>query len=536
MNNGAATTNGHAPAVRPPTLREMAVFNHMLRNEIDWRRESLAGYFGDNWDKRRDIYSECRYPKSIKAKEYKFMYERNGVAARVNDIYPDECWALEPAVYESEDTSETTAFEKAWNELTSVSEEPDGDTNLNVIHYLHRLDQVSGIGRFGLMFLGLDDGRNWAQIVPGINEKGMRSGQTAKHKLLYLRTFDETQVEIKEFQRKQNNPRNGLPLYYEIDFVDPNETNRNGSVNKNRQIVHWSRVIHFGDALKTNEVYGTPRQKSVFNWLLDFQKVIGGAGEMFYKGGFPGLFLQSYPELGQVTVDKEKTLEEVALMQEGLQRALLLTGMEANLQAPAVASPEYHIRGILNAIAIAKGIPTRIFMGSEEAKLSSTQDGLTWNKRLRRRQTRELTPNLLREFVRRLIMFGVVPRPRRVLVDWPDLNTLTDEEKATIAQKRAQALATYVSGNVEAVMEFKHFMTEVMGLSMRQAEVILAAAKKQVRLTEDPADVAMRQAMLKVTAAATNKTNTPGRGGKTTGSATKPKVAKAKARPTSRPK
>jgi hypothetical protein len=88
-----------------------------------------------------------------------------------------------------------------------------------------------------------------------------------------------------------------------------------------------------------------------------------------------------------------------------------------------------------------------------------------------------------------------------------------------------------VGGNVEAIFPLEEYLATVVGLAPELAKLIAKKAKDQVRFTEDPADVAMRQAMLKVTAAATNKTPTPGRGGLTGGQTKKPPAGKAKTRP-----
>lgn len=134
--------------------------NMDFMNNLGISRFSLAGYLEDYG--KRNIYKECGYPSkhpnTISPENYRDMYDRNGVATRAVDIYPDECWALDPEVYESEDTQDITEFEEAWKQLTSdakedISAEEDAG-RVNALHYLHRVDQISGIGRFGLLFFG----------------------------------------------------------------------------------------------------------------------------------------------------------------------------------------------------------------------------------------------------------------------------------------------------------------------------------------------------------------------------------------------
>src|SRR5262245_10472761 len=64
---------------------------------------------------RRDFNAECDYPDVIGPEQYKAMYDRE-LGARVVEVLPDECWSLDPEVYETEE-QEKTPFETAWDEL-----------------------------------------------------------------------------------------------------------------------------------------------------------------------------------------------------------------------------------------------------------------------------------------------------------------------------------------------------------------------------------------------------------------------------------
>ena len=55
---------------------------------------------------------------------------------------------------------------------------------------------------------------------------------------------------------------------------------------------------------------------------------------------------------------------------------------------------------------MAYGVPYRILVGSEEAKLASSQDKRTWNERVQKRRDNYLTPMVVRPFVDRLIALG----------------------------------------------------------------------------------------------------------------------------------
>ena len=463
-------------------------------------RQALAAAMG-GYDTCRNFYKECGYPFEISLDKYRRLYDREGVARRVVDVYPDECWAIPCEVYESEKLDETTPFEEAWAELTANAQSIDkpGEVHKpNALHYLHRVDRVSGIGHFGLLFLGLDDGLEFDQPVVGIEDDGSPSDVQANHKLLYLRTFDQTLVRIDKWVDDRRNPRFGQPEMYSIKFADPKVDGAEGTGTGRdftEKKVHWTRVIHVADNRNSSETYGTPRMQDVYNRLHDIHKVLAGSAEMFWKGGFPGLSLEVNPNLpGNVKVNQETIKEEMQEYGEGLKRWLALTGMSVKSLAPNVASPEDHLRGQLMAITLAIGVPMRVFIGSEEAKLSSTQDALTWAKRLDRRRSGYLTPMVVRPFIDRLIIYGVLPRPKSYKVYWADLNTTTEEEKAKIALAMAQAMAAYVAGNVESIITPVDFLIGFMGVSREAAENYVNNALKAERLTHDPAELELELA------------------------------------------
>jgi hypothetical protein len=64
-------------------------------------------------------------------------------------------------------------------------------------------------------------------------------------------------------------------------------------------------------------------------------------------------------------------------------------------------------------------------------------------------------------------------------VVWPDLESNTDLSKAQIASTKTQAMATYVSGNVESIMPLIHFYTKILGLSDEEAANLVEAAEEQ---------------------------------------------------------
>lgn len=431
-------------------------------------------------DPRKDINGECGYPYNPTVFMYRQFYDREGIATRVVNVYPDECWSVFPELYEDED-SNITPFEEAWNGLLN-------NPATHPWHYLHRVDGMSGIGAFGLLLLGFDDGGDLADPVPGIREDGSKDPEyTEERKLLYMRVFDQTLVQVQSYETDMSNPRYGQPLYYYVKFTDPlllSASVQPAIQDYTVRTVHWSRVIHVADNRMSSEVFGVPRQQPVLNRLFDIRKILGGSGEMFWRGAMPGWAFETPPELGtEVSMDDQSLRDQFEAWANGLQRYVALTGMTAKSLAPQVSPPTAHMEEQLRAICTTIGTPMRIFQGSESGHLASQQDAETWNRRLKRRQEEYITPQIIYPFVQRLIAVNVLPPyEKKFYVNWNDLNAMSDEQKADIALKKSQALFQYVSGKCETTIPLREFFVLVMGMSPEQADFVLKAVKSNTNL------------------------------------------------------
>lgn len=440
----------------------------LLANASLTRSSALLKLF----DERRDIDVECGYPKTITIEQYDALHQREGIAKRVVSVIPEDSWADDPIVYESEDPEEVTDFELAWNELVAQQ---------NVYHYLHRADELSGIGRFGILLLGFNDAVS--MNLPAVASEGME--------LLFMRAFAETNVVVKTREADFNNKRYGQPVLYSVQFQEESGAlssidDTTATVTRSKTLdVHWTRVIHLADNRTTSEIFGTPRMKPVFNRLLDIRKVLSGSGEMFWKGAFPGYSFEMSPEAASegVTLDADSLREEFENYSNGLQRYLAVTGLSAKSLAPQVADPTAHIETQMRYIAITLSIPYRIFLGTEEARLASSQDVKTWNKRINRRQDKYITPMVLRPLIDRLIELQVLPAPVEdagYVIEWPDLNSPTDQDKAEHSKVIAESLAKYIGGQVDTLIPPQEWMSMIMGMSVEEVRQISESAEAYI--------------------------------------------------------
>jgi len=424
-------------------------------------------------DVRRDVDAECQHPSDITIEDYVKAYTRRDISGRIVRLMPEESWVDDPEIYETDDP-EKTEFEKEWGRL---------EEEFHIYSTLQRADILSGVGRFGILIIGADDG--------GKLEDPLSLGGGSKkptRKLLYLRPFDESNVTVKTLERDSTSPRYGLPVTYEVEFAEVDSVGSDITRTGIPRLVHWSRAIHLADNRTSSDVYGEPRLKLVYNRILDLMKVSGGSAEMFWKGGFPGLSLEALPDAVKDgsfqfgDAEKTATKEQIESYQQGLQRYLALVGMSAKSLTVEVADPRPHAEIQLKLIATAMGVPWRVLIGSESAELASSQDMVTWNKRLNRRRTKYVEPFIIRPLIDRLMEASILPfiGEAGYQVSWRDLNTPSEAHVAEVAEKKSSAIAKYVQGTGDLLIEPFHFLTLVLGMTDKQAEAIVKATSEHI--------------------------------------------------------
>lgn len=433
-------------------------------------------------DPNKDLYKDCGYPQpgTITAKMYKEMYERE-VGKRVVELEPKECWKIPPCIYEVEDEDIETPFEQAWEEFIKNfggANFFDQKKGSKVYSHLYRADMVSGIGRYGILLLGFDDGQALDQPIPErvlAEEKGEVRPPSTPRKLLYMQSYDEEQALIVNLVDDPKNPRNGLPEYYNLTITNELTTTSSQSTVK----VHWSRVIHVALDRTTSEVLATPRQEAVYNRLIDLRKLYASSGEMYYRGAFPGIALQNLPGYTG-TINTEDAKEQLFNYMNSLQRWIGISGVEPKSLALQVASPKDQIECQIEAICIIKEIPLRIFKGSERGELASTTDKDSWEERVQNRRNTQVTPNLIIPFINALIISGVLPIPTEGLnVTWDMEKELNAVTQSTVVKNYSEAIATYVNSNSRSLITPHNFFTKILKMSSDEADSLIEDANNQ---------------------------------------------------------
>lgn len=484
--NGESNGNGEFMTADQAEMVEQLLLT------VNQTRTSLARQMttSDEFDPRRSIPDECGWPRTENLTvhaHYKPLYDREPVANRVVELEPRESWKRQPSIQEvrskeekgSDTLTEKTAFEKDWDNLgTSLrgGSKFQDEEGSPAWAWLKRADIQSRIGSFGLLLIGLNDGKKLEEEAETATE------------ITFLRVYDESLVSIVDYERDETNPRFGDPLAYTVMMSDP--TSRPGTSQSEppqEHRVHWTRVIHLADNRTTSEVFGIPAMLPVINPLVDIRKIRGGSAEMYWLGALPGWSWESHPALGgDVEVPDAETMKRsFEDLLNGLQRVSASSGGALKSLAPQVVDPNPQIRAQIEAICIQKGCPVRIFIGSERGELSSQQDERAWNSRMEARQDDYLTPFVIVPFVDRLIMLGVLSEPEAYSVTWPPLSIATAEQQAEMAGKITEAIVKYIQGGGDQLIIETDFLVEVIGMPRDLADKIVEAATKQLEDEED---------------------------------------------------
>lgn len=467
-------------------------FSAAVQNAYPFQRG--MGSSAANVDPRRNIYNECGFPDDawITPENMYDLYSRDPIASRVVEIWPKECWQVSPEVYESEDSKVQTPFEVAWDALgKSLVAEPGyhkQEKGSSIWEYLLRADIMCGIGRYGVILLGTNDGKDLKEpLLP--SSVGVKTGLQPL-KLTYLRVFPESLARINKRETERTSPRRGQPTEYQITLDgldDMGITSGDGTQN-----VHWTRVVHIVDNIQSNEITGEYRIKPVLNEILTCEKPAWGSGEMYWKSAAPKLSFETHPSLGgDVEVNRAHMRNQMEDVMNGLQQYWLLRGMSVKTVAGQVVDPTPYVDVPIRRICIKLGVPVPVFIGYEVGENAGTMNTEEWGDRVAQSQNGQRTPRVIAPFTNRLINMEILPiPPGGYSVFWPDITKKSEKENAQVGAIRTAALANYARSDLRKFIGPIEFMVEFMGMDEERAKTIVSSAEAKALLAQPSVDPA----------------------------------------------
>lgn len=420
-------------------------------------RINLASRLGiDTYGGDRDIYNALGYPKKLKIEDYWARYERQDIAKAIIDRPVKASWKGHIEVIETIADSDTP-FEKKWKELF---------LNLKLKSIFIRADKLTGLGRYSVILLGLNDVTKIEDFSKPVNpRKGLE--------LLYVKPISERSAKIDTFEKNPQNERFGLPLTYNIETSDGENTKTIK--------VHYTRVVHLVEDLSENEVYGTPRLKSVYNRLIDIEKIVGGDAEMFWRGARPGYVGEVDPDYQMSSDAYDDLQDQIKEFENSMRRVLINQGVKYNALAQQIADPLPHLDGQIQMISADTGIPKRILTGSERGELSSAQDKQEWITYVTSRREEQNEPMIIRPFINKLIDIKVLPESKvPYKVRWDKVFSLSDKEKVELGAKRAEAVKDYTTNGIaQELIPVDLFAEHFLAFDETQVEELMSKVDEE---------------------------------------------------------
>lgn len=417
---------------------------------------------GYQYDGDRDIYEALGYKLTLDSSDYYAQYKRQDIAKAIINKPVGATWRGDLTLLDASDAEETE-FESAWRDL---------EKRLSLRSKFARLDKLTALGHYGVLLLGFDDVADesdfFREVIPG-------------RELLYVKPLAETSSQIQYWETDTGSPRYGMPSRYQVSVILP------GGSSSRLLSVHHSRIVHVaGEDLLENEVEGAPRLEVVFNRLKDLEKIVGGSGEMFWRGARPGYQGKVNPDYNMTTETIEGLKEQISEYEHNLRRILVNEGVDLEALALQVADPTAHVEVQLQMISAVTGIPKRILTGSERGELASTEDRGNWFDMIQSRREEFAEPRIVRPFVDRCIEFGALPEPADDYgVQWASLYEQSDKEKAEVGKLRSEALKNYSSVPVnQDVIPPEAFFQLFLCLTEDQIELV-NEQRDQAILDED---------------------------------------------------
>ena len=425
----------------------------------------LAKILGQQYKGKRNIYDSLGYPQDSELNfQYYFnLYDRQDIASAIIDRPVEAAWDGLLGVSSPTDSGkEDDALQAAWLKM---------EKEFGLSFEFSRLDKLVGIGQFAILLFGFSDVKE---------QTDFKKPLTGAPKLLYINSFSEGDINITEWEINPANPRYGLPLRYTLDISSPEQP---GSKRVTGQLeVHYSRVMHVSEDSIRSNVYGTPRLKAIINRLLDLEKLLGGDAEMFWKGARPGYFGKVDKDASMSDTEWDALTDQLENYEHDLIRFLHAQGMSIESLAQQIADPASHVDIQLQAVCAKTGIPKRVFVGSERGELSSTQDEIQWRTLIKTRQRKFCESKILIPFVDMCMDYGALPRVEDYIVDWEDLFSPSEKEKAEVGQVRASALESWSKSSLNADVIPPQLVAKLfLGLDDDQLDEIEQAKEQQMK-------------------------------------------------------
>lgn len=443
------TTNGSgngAAEPRLPTSRLRAMGSALVA------RARLASRAGLSFGGKRDFYTALGYERDLTIQHYRELYERGGIARKLVDLIPTLAWTAGGAdIVEDPDPGELTEFETQAAELFA---------RVDAWPRFRRADILSRLGRYSVLLLGTSDLETQADFAQPLSKL------SGPDDILYLTPRAESHAKICSLVKKPSDPRFGLPEFYNVDLGHDEDSK--ALLSGGTQKTHWTRVVHIAGGLLDNDVYGEPALRALWNLLFNLEKLLGGGSEATWKRMNPLTLFDLSPDavLGDTPAEIEEAEEaledEIEELVHGYRSYAQATGLEVKSISQAVPNFGPNAAAIERHIAGTGNIPHRVLFGTERGELASAQDRSNLSDNVQGYRDSHCNV-VVRQFLARLIEYGALPGPVKHELVWPEMEEMSEPEKADVVSKMATANKANVDAGGGLIVAANELRNDVLG-------------------------------------------------------------------------
>src|SRR6056297_290113 len=350
------------------------------------------------------------------------MYRRNGLAHGAVHMTVDKTWETHPQLLETPADKDETPQEKA------VAE------RLRKIRFWQNMieaDRRSMVGAYSALILRIADNKLFNEPVDGKVPGGVEA-------LKEVIPAWEGQLKVSEFDNDERSETYGQPLMYQF-----NEANVAGTHNKTRSFnVHPDRVLILSES---GTVHDRSPLEPGYNALLDCEKISGAGGEGFWKNAKAAPVLKIDKDVRVSEMAKAMDVKQADLFEAisdqvddyntGIDKSLMLQGIEVAAHNVSLPSPEYFFNTALQIFCASMAMPMKVLIGMQTGERASTEDQNQWAKTNMARREMRVVP-LLDTFLERLKQFGMI-KNHDWSVHWDSLMEDSPAEMIAFAKQMA---------------------------------------------------------------------------------------------------
>ena len=410
------------------------------------RRLGTSLNFGISPDGKRNYNTIFGYGEQLSYSDYFGMYLRSAVGRVVVTKIAKACWNEIPKI-----TSGETRI---------LEEELDTLNKIGFFRALERADILNRIGKFSVLLIGLPDGNTLDQPLGTVNNMDG----------LYFNPYNFDGIEILTWDIDPISKRFGKPILYQLQTTSFGEKEKD--IQTTSVIAHFSRVIHLAEGALDSSIEGSSALEPVWNNLINTLKIVGGAGEAYFRNARQQLALEADKDskLEQGSEELTKLKQNIDDFGNAWDTTLRLQNMKANHLQIQMISPRDSFDVNMEEMSGETGIPIRIFTGKGGGQTTGSEDRASWNGVIGDRRTTECD-NYLFQGLEIFQEAGLLELPDNAVIEWPPQAALNEKEQAEVNERKANTFNKIIDALSKPVGDEADVETVLEAVGLEDIEI-----------------------------------------------------------------